>query len=237
MTKLANKLSTLLKQNNKTMDTKLDKTDVVILLDRSGSMAACKSAHEEGIKGLITEQKKDDGIVNFTLIQFDGFDPCEVVYSRVPINTVGDIVLEPRGSTPLLDAIGLCSNHVSSAIDNNEVDQVLVIIVTDGQENTSKEYSKSTIQTLIADKEKGNWTFLYLGANVDAFAEARGLGVAKGRAAGYKVNDNNIKAVYRSISSNTSSARQQLRDGMSMQDIAQSGTYSFTSDQMDAMND
>lgn len=156
------------------------KAYVSLLLDRSGSMQTNKAetikAVSEYLSGL-REQFK--GV--FTLTQFDSTS-VDVVHHEIKIKEVPEFTdFSPRGGTPLLDAIG----KTVSAMNADQYDNVIVVIVTDGQENSSHEYSREAIQALIKEKTAKEWQFLYLGANVDSFAEAGMLGIARGQTLNY----------------------------------------------------
>ncbi len=114
---------------------KQDYTEIVVLLDRSGSMQHGKDDHEGGLMSFVEDQQQLEGNVRFTLIQFDNVEPCEIVYDGVPIADVDQIKLIPRGGTPLLDAVGLTIAHVAERLADTKPDQVVVMIITDGQEN------------------------------------------------------------------------------------------------------
>ena len=86
--------------------------DILLILDRSGSMQERKADHEGGVRSFVEDQRQLEGDVRFTLVQFDTNDPCEIVYDRVPITAVGPIHLIPRGGTPLLDAVGKAVAHL-----------------------------------------------------------------------------------------------------------------------------
>jgi uncharacterized protein YegL len=165
-----------------------DLTDVTVVLDRSGSMAVCKVEAEDGVNHFIESQRKQPGDCRFSLVQFD--TTYEFVYSNVPIADVPKYSLVPRGMTALLDAVGMAIKTAGvrlAAMD--EADRpclVVFVIVTDGQENASREFTKLQIKEMIEQQRAVyKWQFTFLGANQDAFAEASGLGIAPGAAAGY----------------------------------------------------
>lgn len=144
--------------------------DRVFLLDRSGSMESCWDDTIGGFNAFVEEQKALGG--SLTLIQFD--HEYLVSYKDVPVKDVKPLTREtfkPRGSTALLDAIGRTIKETTSP-------SPIIIILTDGHENASHEYTKAHIKDLVEARQKAGWTFLYLGANQDAFAEAGSIGIA-----------------------------------------------------------
>src|SRR6266404_457567 len=154
-------------------------TDITILLDRSGSMQDAKSDHEGGLNSFVEDQKNLDGDVRFTLIQFDDQDPCEIIYDGVPISEVSKFSLLPRGWTPLLDAVGRSVTHTQERLTKYSLkpDLMIFMIITDGQENASKEFTKERVKSLVGEKEREHWKFLFLGANIDSFATGGDIGM------------------------------------------------------------
>lgn len=177
-----------------------DYSEFVVILDRSGSMQSAKSDHEGGLRSFVNDQKELSGDIRFTLIQFDCSDPCEIIYDGVPIGDVKEISLVPRGGTPLLDAIGKATAHVEGRLKGRSPDQVIVMVITDGQENSSHEWTRERVKARIADLERTGWKFLYLGANVDAFSEAGVLGITRGAAMNYANNAAGSAGMYRALS-------------------------------------
>ena len=152
--------------------------DRVFILDRSGSMETCVDDTIGGFNAFVRDQTPLGGTLSF--IQFDHeFTP---VYDKKPIGDVEPLNREtykPRGSTALLDAIG-------KTIKSIECDRTPVVaILTDGYENASQTFTKAHIKDLIEQKTKEGWTFMYLGANQDAFAEAGSIGICAGRTMNY----------------------------------------------------
>jgi Mg-chelatase subunit ChlD len=212
-----------------------DYSEVVVILDRSGSMQSAKSDHEGGLKSFVNDQKQIAGDVRFTLVKFDTQNPCEIVYDGTPMSDVGEITLDPRGGTPLLDAIGLAVSHVENRLSkmNRRPDQVLVMIVTDGYDNASHEWTRDRIKSRIAELEKREWKFLYLGANVDAFAEASSMGISLDSSLGYNANSSQaIRGTYHATSSKMSAARQHINEvktcGGMLCDADVKAAYSYT---------
>jgi hypothetical protein len=178
---------------------------VAVILDESGSMESCRQQTIDGFNEYLKGLKKDqDSDYIMTLTKFDAHagDPtCRVVFANSPIWQCPDLTtatFTPRGSTPMYDAIGQTINK----IDGKSAAKFLVVTITDGGENASREFNKDSVKKLIAQKEVlGNWTFVYLGANQDAWAEAQSMGFAAGNVANYKTA--NMGSVMRGLVGST----------------------------------
>ena len=164
------------------------KTDVTVVIDRSGSMHLCKNDAEGGLNNLIKEQKEGPGECTFSLVEFD--DEYNFVHKGVPISEVTSYTLSPRGCTALLDAVGKSISEAKERIESlPEADKpglVIFAIITDGGENASEEYELDQVKALIEEQQNGSrWQFTFLGANQDAFKEARKMGIARNGVANY----------------------------------------------------
>ena len=137
-------------------------TQIVVVLDRSGSMDTIARPTVEGINSFVKEQKAADGEAYMTLVQFDNM--YETTYQTKPINEVIDLVVGetyiPRATTALYDAIGRTINELKTE------DDVVFVIVTDGFENASKEFTQKMVFDKIEEKKKSGWNFIFLGANI-----------------------------------------------------------------------
>jgi hypothetical protein len=190
-------------------------TDITMIVDRSGSMVSCREEAEAGVNHFITEQKKQKGKAILTLVQFD--TDYEVVHDGVKINKVkADYKLEPRGMTALLDAVGRSINGAMDRISimkkKERPDLVVFVIVTDGEENSSHEFTLEQIKGLITRRQKNDgWQFTFLGANQDAFSTARSMGMPMAAAASYDP-DRSMEA-FAAVSSNTSRMRDAAASG------------------------
>jgi Mg-chelatase subunit ChlD len=154
--------------------------DRVFILDRSGSMETCRDDTIGGFNAFLSEQQAEGGTL--TLVLFD--HEYNVLYENKPICDAQPLTREtfvPRGSTALLDAIGKTIKDAKAA-------KPTVVILTDGQENASHHYTKAHIKDLIEQKTRDGWTFVYLGANQDAFAEAGSIGIAPAGTVNFDVN-------------------------------------------------
>lgn len=159
-----------------------DLTDITMVIDRSGSMQSIQSDAEGGINSFIEQQKKEPGEVNVTLVQFD--TDYEFVHSGVPIRQVPVFKLVPRGSTALLDAVGRAINETGARLAGVDESQrpglVVFVIVTDGEENSSREFTREQIRTMVEHQQSAyKWQFTFLAANQDAFAAGGSMGIAQ----------------------------------------------------------
>ena len=166
-------------------------TELVFILDRSGSMNGLELDTIGGFNSLIEKQKKQDGKCYVSTVLFD--DVSEVLHDRIELTEIKRMIEEDytvRGCTALLDAIGGAIKHIANIHKYARVEDVpehtMFIITTDGMENASRKYDSKTVKELIEQqKEKYGWEFLFLGANIDAVETARTFGIAEDRAVTY----------------------------------------------------
>ena len=167
-------------------------TELVMILDRSGSMGGLESDTIGGFNGMIEKQRKEEGDALVSVVLFD--DVSEVVYDRVPIAKVEPMTDKQyyvRGCTALLDAVGGAIHHIGNvhkyAREEDVPEKTIFIITTDGMENASRQYTYEKVRAMIErQKEKYNWEFLFLGANIDAVREAGRFGIQASRAVKYE---------------------------------------------------
>ncbi len=191
-----------------------DLTDITLEVDRSGSMQNVCTDAEGGINSFIAEQAKQPGDGLLTLVQFD--TEYEFVHRGQPIKQVPHYQLVPRGMTALLDAVGRAINETGERLAAMpEVERpglVIVVVMTDGQENSSKEFTKTQIRQMIERQQQAyNWHFTFLGANQDAFAEAGDMGIQAAGVANYAANK--VLVAYGAASKKVSRMRSQLDQG------------------------
>lgn len=164
---------------------KNDYTHISIILDRTGSMESIRDDTIGGFNTFLKDQKEQPSTATLTLVQFDTQDPYEVIHRFKPIQEVPELTREtyvPRASTPLLDAIGRGINDIEKSIadikEENRPSKVVVVVITDGQENSSLEFRKDQIVKMVKEKtEKDNWQFVFLSADLDAFMDAGAMGI------------------------------------------------------------
>lgn len=165
-----------------------DRTLIVFLLDRSGSMQSIKSDVECGFAAFVEEQRNAPGQCTATLAQFD--DRYELVFSAIPIDEVGPLALAPRGRTALLDSMGTLITDTGVRLhatpDDERPGTVIVAIMTDGMENASREWTYPAIKSLVEQRTNENgWEFLYMGADQDAIEVGVHLGVKRQQSVTY----------------------------------------------------
>jgi uncharacterized protein YegL len=157
-----------------------DYTAIAIVLDRSGSMARIKTDAEGGLNTLVDDQRKQPGRATLMLTQFD--DQYEVVHGSKDIKDTPPVVIQPRGRTALLDAIGKTiadfGSELAAMPEDDRPAKVIVVIVTDGFENASHDWTYSTVADLIkSQREQWAWQFVFIGADQDAIAAAAQIGI------------------------------------------------------------
>lgn len=184
---------------------KYETSELVFILDRSGSMSGLEKDTIGGFNSLIQKQRKEKGKCYVSCVLFD--DVQEVIYDRVPLNEVKKMTQKQyyaRGCTALLDAMGGAIHHIGNVhkYSKEEIGKTLFIIITDGLENSSKRYTYVTIKQMVErQKEKYGWEFIFIGANMDVIQEANKFGIdqavryacdEEGTALNYSVFSENI---------------------------------------------
>ncbi len=181
-------------------------TEIVYILDRSGSMGGLEEDTIGGFNSMMEKQKKADGEAIVSTVLFD--DVCEVLHDRVPLDKIGKMTDEQyfvRGCTALLDAVGGAIHHIGNihkyAREEDRPAKTIFVITTDGMENASKNYSYDKIQKMVKKQQKKyGWEFIFIGANIDAYAEAQRLGVRRDRAVNYVHDEIGTAKVYAGVS-------------------------------------
>ncbi len=194
-------------------------TEVVFILDRSGSMSGLESDTIGGFNSMIKKQTKEEGEALISTVLFD--DQTEILYDRVPVEKVEpmtDSQYYVRGCTALLDAIGTSIDHIAhvhkKAKDKDRPEKTLFIITTDGMENASTEYTYKKIKKMVEkEQEKYGWEFLFLGANIDAIATAGQFGICADRAVNYECDEAGTELNFNVLSDVVSAVRKAKTKG------------------------
>lgn len=181
-------------------------TEVIYILDRSGSMGGLESDTIGGFNSMMEQQKKTGEKAVVSTVLFD--DVCEVIHDRVPIEKVEKMTDKQyyvRGCTALLDAVGGAIHHIGNvhkyAREEDRPEKTIVVITTDGMENASCKYSRDKIEKMVKRQQKKyGWEFIFIGANIDAYAEAQKYGIRRDRAVNYVCDDIGTANVYAGVS-------------------------------------
>ena len=196
-------------------------TEIVFILDRSGSMAGLEDDTIGGFNAMIQKQKGEAGEAYVSTVLFDNY--TEVIHDRLDIRKVQLMTRREyyvRGCTALLDAVGKSIHHIGNvhkyAREEDRPEKTLFVITTDGMENASREYSYERVRQMIEkERETYGWEFLFLGANIDAAKEAARFGITEDRAANYHADSEGTAVIYEAVSEavcNVRASRPMSRD-------------------------
>ena len=181
-------------------------TEIVFILDRSGSMAGLEDDTIGGFNSMIQKQKGEPGEAFVSTVLFDNIS--EVIHDRVDVQKIEPMTRKEyyvRGCTALLDAVGGAIHHIGNvhkyAREEDRPEKTLFIITTDGMENASRRYSYTQLKAMIErQKEKYGWEFIFLGANIDAAKEAARFGIEADYAADYHADSKGTAVIYEAMS-------------------------------------
>jgi len=182
----------------------MNKTELIFILDRSGSMGGLESDTIGGFNATISDQKKIDGETRVTTILFDNF--FEVLHDRINLQDIAPLTEQDyfvRGSTALYDAVALgirkIANVQKQTRKEGRADKVIMVITTDGYENASRDTNAAMLHKMIDDCKKDGWEFLFLGADIDAQAAAGSIGIESNRAANFVKDSQGVRVQYDSL--------------------------------------
>lgn len=189
-------------------------TELVFILDRSGSMSGLEKDTIGGFNSMIEKQKRETGEAVVSTVLFD--NKVELLHDRVELGNIQPMTSKEyyvRGSTALLDAVGAAVQHIRHVHDmlgqDNVPEHTMFVITTDGMENSSHEYTADGVKRMIEERrEKDNWEFLFLGANIDAVKAAGSIGIHADRAVNYHSDPVGTALNYNVVSATVSAVRQ-----------------------------
>jgi hypothetical protein len=172
-----------------------DRTHICMILDRTGSMESIKQDTIGGFNSYIAAQKSLPTPATFTLVQFDSQDPFEVIHKFTDIQMVPDLTGQtymPRASTPLYDAVGRGINDLKASLgtlpEALRPKKIVMVIVTDGQENASREFTGAQVRKMIAEAKEAGWQFVFLSADESAISDSSSLNIDASNAAFFRKN-------------------------------------------------
>ena len=188
-------------------------TELVFILDRSGSMSGLESDTIGGFNSLIEKQRRQEGECYVSVVLFD--NESEVLYDRVKLSEVGEMTAEDytvRGCTALIDAIGGAIHHIGNihkyARKEDVPEHTMFVITTDGMENASYRYSSDRVKKMVErQKEKYGWEFLFIGANIDSVETAGRFGIGADRAVNYHADSKGTSVLFEAVSRSIGSMR------------------------------
>jgi hypothetical protein len=197
-------------------------THISVILDRTGSMESIRDDTIGGFNAFLDEQKAQATMATLTLVQFDSQDPYEVVHRFAPIQTVPALTRQtyvPRASTPLLDAIGRGINDLEQSLgelpEAEKPTRVVLVIITDGQENASREFKKDQVVNMIQEKtEQAHWQFVFLSADLAAIGDALQMGVKAASAMAFDKSAKGTAAAWASVSARIADFREAKTAGV-----------------------
>lgn len=179
-------------------------TELVFILDRSGSMRGLESDTIGGFNGMLLKQQKEDGEANVTTVLFD--DQIETIHDRFPITAVKALTEKDyyvRGCTALLDAVGSIVQKMENIQrrlpEELQAENVIFVITTDGMENASREYTAGMVKKMIEACQKRGWQFIFLGANINAEEEAVKIGIRRPNAVTYRNDSRGVQLNFQAV--------------------------------------
>ena len=187
-------------------------TELVFILDRSGSMAGLESDTIGGFNAMLEKQRKESGDALVTTVLFD--NQYELLHDRIPLAGVSNITERDyfvRGTTALLDAIGITIRKIVQAHKHTaeamRPGKTMFVIITDGMDNASREYNAQRVRAMIEEEKRYGWEFLFLGANIDAISAASHIGIHADRAVNYCADAEGTQLNYEVVSETISNVR------------------------------
>jgi hypothetical protein len=203
-----------------------DRTHFSVILDRTGSMESIREDTIGGFNGFLREQQAQPSPATLTLVQFDSQDPYEVLQKFAPIGEVPPLTpatYVPRASTPLFDAIGRGINDLAARLDAMGAEQrparIVFVIVTDGQENASQEFTGEKVRAMLDERRKAGWQFVFLSADEKAIRDGGCLGVTEDYSMAVEKDSHGTQRMWRAISARSMEFRRAAQPDMNLREL------------------
>ena len=203
-----------------------DRTHFSVILDRTGSMESIREDTIGGFNGFLREQQAQPSPATLTLVQFDSQDPYEVLQKFAPIGQVPPLTpatYVPRASTPLFDAIGRGINDLAARLDAMGAEQrparIVFVIVTDGQENASQEFTGEKVRAMLDERRKAGWQFVFLSADEKAIRDGGCLGVTEDYSMAVEKDSHGTQRMWRAVSARSMEFRRAAQPDMNLREI------------------
>lgn len=205
---------------------KQDHAHITVILDRSGSMESILDDTIGGFNTFLRQQQAELGSATLTLVQFDSQDPYEVIHGFQPIGEIPPLTREtyvPRDSTPLYDTLGRgiseLERNLAGLAEGERPAKIVLVIVTDGQENASQEFSRMQVEMMIKDKSsKCDWQFVFLSADLAALGDAAAVGIAQDSTLLFEKSGKGSAKVWDALSARTSDYRSARKQKMAFEE-------------------
>ena len=202
------------------------KTHISVILDRTGSMESIRDDVIGGFNAFLKEQKEGKDKTTLTLVQFDTQNPYEIIHWLKPISEVTELnksTYVPRAATPLLDALGRGINDLEKCIDDlkksDKPGKVVVVVITDGQENSSVEFKKDQIVKMIKERqEKDNWQFVFLSADLEAIKDAGAMGIRARASMSFDKDNKGVSDAFASLSKRIMDYRTEISNSVEFEE-------------------
>jgi hypothetical protein len=203
-----------------------DRTHFSVILDRTGSMDSIRLDTIGGFNSFLREQQAQPSPATFTLVQFDSEDPYEVLHSFTPIGMIPPLTeatYVPRATTPLFDAIGRGINDLAGRLDGMPADQrpqkIVFVIVTDGHENASREFTGSKVRDMIKQRRDAGWQFVFLSADEQAIRDGESVGVQEEFSMAVDKSSAGTHTLWKAVSTRAAGYRRAAAPDMSLADL------------------
>lgn len=215
---------------------KTGKIELLVLVDRSGSMISIKKDIEGSFKQYLEDQKKVPGECNMTLVKFD--DAYEVVYENKPIAEITEFVIEPRGGTALLDSLGKIIDETGARLsktpEDDRPERVIVLVMSDGETNSDTIFTGEQVKQKIELQENSyNWKFIFIGCNFDSITAAKNIGISTNSSLNFCSNAASITGAFAAVSGATTYYRTNVNQFGTLSAVDQ---YVFSQAERDAAN-